>query len=346
MSSRPVPSSSSTIKSLLTIVEVALASLFLISGTARGDSGHKQVPALGDVLRINCVQGVLQIEWADELLSDLAPLTVAGPEANWKISAVKPGPASMGQPGIGLDRLVGGGHASRHFWKVSITASPGQTRISAMRSGRTPQDVHLALHQMADGSLRVVVVERQTTAVSTRAANLLELRLRHPQVVNDCILPLLEQLGAADVLAPGAADVYRVFTEIAAEEDVADAVRALLPELSAAGFEQRQEASDALRRLGPDAVPVLLRLDPLDLTPEAQARVHKLLLEHSRRQVADSQAMRRDLRFLADCLDFNDERVRAAAMAQITQLTGWTVPPADWARPGDYVRGRILKSGK
>jgi hypothetical protein len=321
----------------------------VLAGVLRGqDARTAELPRLDRAVKIICVDGILKFEWLDEQVAGVSPLTVQGAEARWRVGKLRSvGPDTSN---IALDRISGEASAADHYWNVSITTVSGQIRISANRGGKTPRETRVLLTQRADGLVRVmVVVPRAAERVDLSAANLLDLRIRHPRVFNEAISPLLEQLGQPDLLTPGATDVYRMFDDISPDERTMAAVSEILPRLSSPSFIAREAATEQLRRLGPVAILVLVHVDLSDLTPEAQSRIELLLQEQTRRRFDDPKAMRNDVAFLADCLEFNDERVRTAAMARIEQLTGWKVPPADWAHPGDYIRGKLaqkLKSEK
>ena len=168
-------------------------------------------PRLDDAVRITCVDGVLKFEWADEQMINAVPITVRTPDAMWQVSALR-SPRAMG---IGINRVAGKADREGSFWSAAITATPDLVRITAARGGQTPQETRLSLTQRGDGSVAVAITRRQASArVNVQAKDLLELRMQHPQVVNEFINPLLEQLGVGDLLAPGATDVYRVFDEI------------------------------------------------------------------------------------------------------------------------------------
>jgi hypothetical protein len=306
----------------------------LLSADLRAEDA---TPTLAQTVRITCIDGQLRFNWADELLRDSVPLTVNSPNGRWRVSAVT-------GTGIGVDRLVEQAHSGAGFWNISITSTAGSLRLSAMRGGNTPGDTRLTLSQREGAGVRVMVSAGLTgKVVNLRAQDLLELRLRHPQVVRDYIEPILSQLGAGDLLTPGATDVYRVFDELTADSKTSDAVLSILPKLSAAAYAERERANSELRRLGHRAVLALVRMETSNLPPESQARIAQLLAEQTRRTIDDPQRARSDPEFLADCLDFRDEQVQAAATARIEKLTGWKVPPADWAHPADYIRGMIAK---
>jgi hypothetical protein len=322
----------------------------LILGVGLGRSLHAQnrpsedLPKLDRVVRITCLDGILRLDWANDQFAAAAPITVQGPEARWKVTVLRTG---AGPAGIGLDRVAGDAAAPSHYWNVAISHSGGQIRISATRGGKTPRDNRLILSQREDGSLRGMATSNLAAGRNDYSAiNLLDLRLRQPQVINDYLKPLLEQLGQPDVLTPGATDVYRVFDDVSPDEQTMAKVQAIVPRLSAVNSLEREAAMEDFRRLGPRAILVLLKLDRSDLMPETQMRIARLLAEQTRRKFDDPKTMREDVAFLADCLDFNDERVRKASTLRIEKLTGWSIPPADWSHPGDYIRTKLAQQLK
>jgi hypothetical protein len=154
-----------------------------------------------------------------------------------------------------------------------------------------------------------------------------------------------------DPLVPGATDVYAVFEELAPDDGAAAAVRGLLPELGHPSYARREAASAQLEALAPRSVCAVLQADRDALMPEVQLRLEALLASHAQRAIDDPVAARRDVAFLADCLEFTgDERVRWAARAELERITGRAIPlhpaPTDpeWSAAADVVRSRLIAS--
>jgi hypothetical protein len=160
-------------------------------------------------------------------------------------------------------------------------------------------------------------------------------------------VPLLRQLTGHDPLVPGAAEVYAVFEELAVDDGrVAREFPALLAELGHPSYARREAASARLSELAPQSVCAVTRLSRDELMPEQQVRLDALLADHAHRAIADPRAARRDVAFLADCLEFpGDERVRRVARHEIEQLSGRVIPlhpvptEDEWSHAADVVRG-------
>jgi hypothetical protein len=127
-------------------------------------------------------------------------------------------------------------------------------------------------------------------------------------------------------MKPGAGDVYGVFTEVQADQQVTQKIEALLPELDSPSSPIRDAASQRLMALGPAGVLAALRLDSSALTDEQRGRLGELVARHRRRDLADPAAARKDPNFLADCLEYDDPAVRRAAKATLERAVGQPVP--------------------
>ncbi len=161
--------------------------------------------------------------------------------------------------------------------------------------------------------------------LNAHASSIGQLRTEHPEEFRKYVLPLLEKLSDMQWLRPGAADVYAAFPQIPADEQVTRKVRALLPDLDSDAFPIRDAASTQLAALGPPAVLAALRMDWSDLSDEQQSRLLALINDHHRREVLDAATAGKDLNFLADCLEYDDPAVRAAARSAIEQALGQPV---------------------
>jgi hypothetical protein len=304
-------------------------------------------PKLSDLVHIGMFEGVLRVEWVNQHPPALAFVDAQGPEARWRVRAPRP-TRGMTPDSLVIERAPAGVRQADQFWHISITSTPDQTLASATRGGRAAYDTMVRLAQRADGRTGLAVTEARPTKTQTLdAKNLLDLRAQDPKLVRDAVVPWLVQLAGEDLLLPGAADVYRVFDEIDPDAETSAQVQALLPELSSPAYDRREAATAALAHLGPGGACALMRMDRSQLPPEAASRIDALLARQTRRQFDDPGVMRNDLSFLADCMEFDDARVRAAAKAQVEKITGKNVPllpvpsQAEWSRAADVVRESV-----
>ena len=112
-------------------------------------------------------------------------------------------------------------------------------------------------------------------------------------------------------------------------------VKALVAQLDSARFRDREKAVAQLRELGAPAALVLSDLPRRNFSTEQNSHVEALLADY--RPLPDTIAAERlkDVEFLLGCLTYNeDSTVRAAAAAQVSELTGKRVsaPPEDLAQ--------------
>lgn len=307
----------------------------------------EQEPPLEELVRIRSFDGVLKFEWTGIHPTGVRPISVRGPESTWRVRAPRE-TRGMVAGSLTLERPAGGTKRAQDFWFISVISTPDQVLISANRGGKVAHGTMLRLIQRGDRTVQLAVAQAASgRSFSISAANLVELRRKHPQQVGEFVIPILQQLAGEDLLLPGAGDVYRVFDEITPDARVAAAVDVLIPDLSAPAFATRERASRELAALGPAATAAVMRLDRAELSAEAAARLDEFLERQTRRTIDNPAAARRDLAFLADCLEFDDPRIRAAARAQIEQITGEKIPllPApttrEWANAADVLRGKL-----
>lgn len=317
------------------------ALLFLCNVVAVQAWAHAEAKLeLDQVVRVDVIDGLLKFDWVYHEPPQTTPISAQGPEAEWRLGAMR-AEDGAGQA-LTLDRVVGSLGQPHYYNSISINATAERLRVTAILQPEEFGRTQVTITQQAGGPVTLEVRRRevrQRTRVS--APNLLELRVDQAELFSKHITPLLEQLSRQNLLVPGAADVYRVFDEITPDPSTLAMVRAIVPRLADGDFKVRKAATNELRELGPAGICALTRIDRIGLSPEAVSRIESVLAEQSRRQSEQVELLRRNPSFLADCLDFPDQRVKTAALSRIEHLTGLRVPPADWARAGQYVRARI-----
>ncbi len=304
---------------------------------------------LSDFIRLRLVDGSLVIDWVAANPPPHKPIVVQGPEARWSVRSprafqgVAPGTLELERPPAGTKEKLG-------YWSIFVSSAPDRLYLTGHRGGRAAVETTLRVTQTPDGALHLVVMNQVTrTFTQARAANVVELRATHPQLVRQYLVPLLRQLSGDDPLVPGATDVYRAFSEISADVSIVESVRALLPGLADPSYATRQQASAQLSALGPQGVCAILRIDRDDLLPEQQLRLENLLAINSHRLIEDPQTARRDASFLADCLEFDDDRVRRVAKRELEQILQRPIPlhpaptEAEWSQAADVVRARLAR---
>jgi hypothetical protein len=303
---------------------------------------------LGDVVRLRMTEGQLRLEWLPRTSPPVKGLPLAGPEGRWELRAPQERPG-VAAGTLHLERTVGGARDKLGFWSIFVSSSPQRLYITGLRGGRIATETTLHFTQTADGAVHLVVQNgADRTFTQARAASLLELRSRHPGLVRQFLVPLLRQISTEDPLLPGPTEVYQVFSDISPDSTIAREVSELLPALADPDFQKREKASRALSALGPPVVCALLRLEQEDLLPEQQVRIGRLLEAGSHRAIGESAQERRDPAFLADCMEFADDRVRILARTELERLLGQPIPmhraptAAEWSAAADLVRARLL----
>ena len=121
-----------------------------------------------------------------------------------------------------------------------------------------------------------------------------------------------------------AADVFPEVYE--PDRDARQKVRSLVRQLDADDFQKRQAAATDLRKLGTAAAAPLSQLDRSSLTLEQATQVDAILLNLKSGFQYDPKLLRNDPGFLLDCLMSDNAALRAAAAAQLRQVTGQSIP--------------------
>jgi len=291
---------------------------------------------LDALLQFRMVKGVLEVQTAALPVADQSRIKVEGSDAVW-IGCRQPQNFNVGFPGAPLAVATTTSTITRvdpdvknddEVWSTYINVSGDNFWIMGQSvSGR------ININQ-SNGQINVTVMEwtsgpggniQTSVLLNARAGSIGQLRTDHPDEFRKYVLPLLAKLSDMQWLRPGAADVYVTFPQIPADEQVTRKIRALLPDLDSDAFPVRDAASTQLAALGPAGVLAALRMDWTELSDEQRSRLLALVNDHHRREVPDPAAARRDLNFLADCLEYDDPAVRSAAREAIEQTLGQPV---------------------
>jgi hypothetical protein len=337
------------------LVPILLLLILVTINSARAaPAPDDQLQPLDEFVRVRVIEDQLRIQWLPPIQPPRGAMSLRGPEARWELRSPAP---IRGVPPMTLElqRPPAGTRDRESFWYISITSAPEQQlSILAYRGGRGAAAAStLRFQQALDGAVHLVVLDNvNRTFAQAGAKNIVALRAQHPQLVRMFLVPLLRQISGDDPLLPGPADVYRVFDEFSPDPQIERRVRELLPKLADHDYRIREAATQRLAQLGPQAICAIVKLNFDELTPEQRWRIEQLLARASRRSIDDPEPKRSDLGFLADCLEFDDVRVRRAAKAQIEQMTGEPIPlhpsptPAEWTRAADVVRERLARAAR
>ncbi|MDB5326570.1 MAG: hypothetical protein JWM57_2139 [Phycisphaerales bacterium] len=154
----------------------------------------------------------------------------------------------------------------------------------------------------------------------------------HPAAVRDALLPILRDLGAAGVLR--GSDPARAWqalgSALPADTKVAAQIDALLKQLDADDFAQREKAEAAMEALGPPAAVEIRRRDLAKLSPDARSSVENALRKSEPLTPARADQLGHDVPFLLDTLLLDDPHLTAAAAKRLAEITGKPIDlPAD-----------------
>lgn len=188
----------------------------------------------------------------------------------------------------------------------------------------------------------------QNVVFTGQARSMLQLRAEHPQEFRTHVVPLLSRFSDLSFLLPGPADVYGVFVEIPADQMIVQSIARILPELDADDPVDRDAGSAKLRELGSAGVLAALRWDTTDLSEEQKLRLESFIGCFRRRPIADPAAQRRNVDFLIDCLEYDDQTVRTAAKSELEKQAGHPInfDPSmtgkEAAKAADALRKQLL----
>jgi hypothetical protein len=278
-----------------------------------------QTCRLGELIKFSMIDGLLGVDFgAAEPERGEARVAVEGSPATW---LVRSQPASVMDSSFGVVRYDFDQTADGQIWCTSIARRDGYLAMTAEGIGMQLQ--YNQSRGMAQLALREVQRGRNVQVLRLEAPSFLRLQAEHPEEVHQYLMPLLVRLGGEQMLRPGGADVYRVFSELPVSPAVAAKVRELLPRLDSAVFSQRDAASRELAELGARGAQVVLKLDRAVLTFEQNDRLDAFLDTQRRRGIdGDPAAMRKDAAFLVDCLEDEDAAVRGAAKEALERALG------------------------
>lgn len=154
--------------------------------------------------------------------------------------------------------------------------------------------------------------------VRLRAADLRSLRREHPREVSAYLRPVLRELHADELVATDPKLAWQVLgAERTPDPQVRQKVQAILPELDAERFADRERAAQALRDLGVEGALVLLQLDRSTLSPEQNARVEDVIAAYHQAADTDVSRLADDVDFLLDVLLIDDAELRRLALQRL-----------------------------
>lgn len=182
---------------------------------------------------------------------------------------------------------------------------------------------------------RMVVVTGEVTEEFTRSApSFVELLRRHPHEAAEHLAPVFRDFRQeAEVLGADTRVAWQVLSaRLPRDPAVAREVEALVAQLDADRYQEREAATRRLRELGGPATLVLSDLPRGRYSVEQNSRIDAALAAF--RPLSDQAAAGRlkDTEFLLGCLAYSDDPlIRAGALRELERSTGRPLnpPPAD-----------------
>jgi hypothetical protein len=291
---------------------------------------------LDALLQFRMVKGIMDIQTAAVPVGEQTRIKVEGSNAVWigfrqpqNFNVAFPGaPLAVTTTASTITRVDPDVKADDEVWSTYINVSGdnfwimGQSVCGRVNINQSNGQIGVNVMEWTSGPGGNIQTD---SLLNTRASSIGQLRAEHPEEFRKYVLPLLSKLSDMQWLQPGTSDVYVMFPQIPADEQVMRKIRALLPDLDSDAFPVRDTASTQLAALGPPGVLAALRMDWSELSDEQRSRLLALVNDNHRREMPDVAAARKDLNLLADCLEYDDPAVRAAAKAAIEQALGQPV---------------------
>jgi hypothetical protein len=223
------------------------------------------------------------------------------------------------------------------FFHTSVLAHPGYTQIAGswqlvegMRDvsvidteerlddagGKTDAAITIRVHAIDDDG-------NETHKLEFTAPDLRTLLREHPAEVNEYLRPVLRQLDAESLLDLDPTLAWQVFASDARPDTKLTAdVKGLLPKLDASEFADREQAADALRKLGPPAAVAMLQLDRTKLSAEQNSRLDEILTPYQQLDPAEADRLGEDTAFLLSAMDSQDAELRRVASSRLAKKVG------------------------
>ena len=159
------------------------------------------------------------------------------------------------------------------------------------------------------------------------AANILELRRKHPVEVAKYVEPIFRDLRQEAVL--GAVDprlAWQVFGSLfTPSSELTTKVNALVKRLDAESFADREAASAELAKIGAPAAMVLTKSNRTGMSDEQQTRIDALIAPFKPLPDEEASRLRADKFFLMDALYCDDLQVRQWAVKELNTVLRTTV---------------------
>jgi hypothetical protein len=168
-----------------------------------------------------------------------------------------------------------------------------------------------------------VQIEAEKVNLQLTANDVLELRRKYPAEVAKYVDPIFAALQQEPLLArvdPRLA--WQVFPgAFTPQPAVIESVRALVKQLDAQNFRQREAASRELEALGQPAALVLMHSPRQGLSEEQINRIDTFVAKYKPASDEEAARLRGSRDFLLDCLSSREPAIRTAALKQLRIVT-------------------------
>lgn len=159
------------------------------------------------------------------------------------------------------------------------------------------------------------------------------LRLKHARPVARFAAPLFAVLGNPGTAYPSPAEAAQLVGNAdMVEPEIAASIKTLIVKLDADSADERDAASKALAQTGWRGLLIVGGLDKKSLTVEQDLRIKSFIEEQAGISVDDLKTYRADRDVLVNVVGVDDEKLAAAAFAELEKLTAkkiaWTFKPA------------------
>jgi hypothetical protein len=159
---------------------------------------------------------------------------------------------------------------------------------------------------------------RMPQNISVSAEDFATLRQRHARELEEHLRPLLRELQLDSLLAVDPMTAWQVFVdEWKPDPNLRQRISALLPQLDADDFRQREAALQKLQESGRDGVLVVRQIDRKPLTAQQNMLLDTYLSGFQPVSASEARRLLTDQQFLLDCLYSDDRAIRAAALKRL-----------------------------
>jgi hypothetical protein len=209
--------------------------------------------------------------------------------------------------------------------QLHVESRPSSLQID--RNYQEPNDERIVRFSedgtRADLSVFAGDISARANAVHMQAESFAELRRQHPLEIETYLRPILREIHQEAALAPEPLEAWQVLADDwPVDNNLADKVKAQLPDLDNNDFRVRSKAAEQLYHLGRDGAVYMLHMDRKGLSPEQKKCLDEVVARFNPLPEPRANKLHDDLHFLADCLNCDDALVRKLALSRLCKLTG------------------------